>query len=250
MANNVVFKFGTKAKYDALAAKDVNTLYFLTDVLELWKGSELYGKGADATNLAAGLMSAADKAKLDGLDSTASDYVLTAGDGSIAITDVENGKSVKVKVSETEGNNLQLKADGLYVHVEPVALLSSAQVGTVTEANKPYDGAEVGDKYVDFALNDEAGTHLYVPTTDMFDPYVGGDGVLIDGSKISVVVDQANANGLTVGPAGLSLGLASVDKAGAMSAVDKVALDTLVNDMSGVKESIQSLETALTWTEL
>lgn len=62
---NVIFKVGTKAQYNALETKDTNTLYWLTDVLELYKGEALYGTGAEATNLASGLMSAADKAKLD-----------------------------------------------------------------------------------------------------------------------------------------------------------------------------------------
>ena len=59
---NVIFKMGTKAQYDALVTKDANTLYWLSDVLELRKGDVLYGKGAEATALASGRMSAADQA--------------------------------------------------------------------------------------------------------------------------------------------------------------------------------------------
>lgn len=62
---NVIFKQGTRAQYNAISVKDANTLYWLTDTLELFKGEVLYGKGAEATALASGLMSAADKAKLD-----------------------------------------------------------------------------------------------------------------------------------------------------------------------------------------
>lgn len=39
---NVLFKHGTYAQYKALEVKDANTLYFLTDVKELYKGSDLY----------------------------------------------------------------------------------------------------------------------------------------------------------------------------------------------------------------
>lgn len=42
MAYNVQFKFGTKAKYDAITTKDSNTLYFL-DNGQLYKGNKLYG---------------------------------------------------------------------------------------------------------------------------------------------------------------------------------------------------------------
>ena len=41
---DVLFYYGTKAKYDALETKDSGTLYFLTDTLQLFKGSEEYTK--------------------------------------------------------------------------------------------------------------------------------------------------------------------------------------------------------------
>ena len=46
---NVIFKQGTRAQYDAIATKDSNTLYWLSDTQELFKGDVLYGKGAEAT---------------------------------------------------------------------------------------------------------------------------------------------------------------------------------------------------------
>lgn len=64
---NVIFKRGTKAQFNAIEAKDSNTLYWLQDVQELWMGDKLFGIGAEATAELAGLMSAEDKAKLDEL---------------------------------------------------------------------------------------------------------------------------------------------------------------------------------------
>lgn len=39
---NVIFKVGTKALFDALEQKDTNTLYWLEDVQELYKGNLLF----------------------------------------------------------------------------------------------------------------------------------------------------------------------------------------------------------------
>lgn len=64
---NVIFKVGTKAAYDALTTKDENTLYWLSDSQEIYKGSVLYAVGREATDTLAGLLSAEDKAKLDSL---------------------------------------------------------------------------------------------------------------------------------------------------------------------------------------
>ena len=45
MANNVIFKVGTRDLYNALEQKDTNTLYWLTDVKEIRKGEDLFGEG-------------------------------------------------------------------------------------------------------------------------------------------------------------------------------------------------------------
>jgi len=65
---NVIFKVGTKALFDALEQKDTNTLYWLEDVQELYKGNLLFATGKTASETAAGLMSLADKQKLDSID--------------------------------------------------------------------------------------------------------------------------------------------------------------------------------------
>lgn len=42
--NDVKFLYGTKANYDTLSTKNTDTLYFLTDTLQIFKGSEEYTK--------------------------------------------------------------------------------------------------------------------------------------------------------------------------------------------------------------
>ena len=42
--NEVKFLYGTKANYETLQTKDSNTLYFLTDTLQIFRGSEEYTK--------------------------------------------------------------------------------------------------------------------------------------------------------------------------------------------------------------
>lgn len=42
--SNINFLYGTKANYEALTTKDINSLYFLTDTLQIFKGTEEYTK--------------------------------------------------------------------------------------------------------------------------------------------------------------------------------------------------------------
>lgn len=111
---NVTFKQGKKKQYDALTIKDSNTLYWLEDTRELYKGEVLYATGVEATTLASGLMSAADKAKLNALSSggTAS---LTAVDSSVILSTGEKGTAIGVQISKAKGNALALKEDGIFV---------------------------------------------------------------------------------------------------------------------------------------
>lgn len=212
MAANVIFKVGTKAQYDALMSHDGNTLYWLTDVQELRKGDDMYGKGIAATDEVQGLLSAEDKAQLDKLIESGI-MNLAPADASIAIRDEEGKKKIGVQLSGETGNILSLKDGGLFVpSPEIVALpeysvekmgtaaegyaatyrlkkivdevptyvgdeinipkdlvVKSGSVKTVTVDDEPYDGARVGDTYIDLELNDEEGTHIYIPTKGIID---------------------------------------------------------------------------------
>ena len=59
--NKVTFKKGTSEEYNALSAKDENTIYWLTDTQEVYIGDHKYGSGLAATASLSGLMSPQDK---------------------------------------------------------------------------------------------------------------------------------------------------------------------------------------------
>ncbi len=180
---NVIFKQGTRAQYDAIAVKDSHTLYWLTDTLELFKGDVFYGKGAEATTLASGLMSAADKAKLDMLASGGA-AGLTAVDASVILGVGEGGTTIGVQVSKEEGNALALKDDGLFVSspAEAVEFVIERQADTeggfaATYKLKRIAGAEetyIGDEInipKDLVL--QSGSLETVAETNQ--PYIGAE---------------------------------------------------------------------------
>lgn len=114
---NVKFYFGTQDKYDALLERNALALYFIEDTQRLYKGDVLIATGANATSMAAGLMSAEDKIKLDELVASQGKANLSAVDGSIVITDVDGGKSIGVAISTQKDNALTVVNDGLFVPV-------------------------------------------------------------------------------------------------------------------------------------
>lgn len=269
---NVIFKQGTRAQYDAITVKDANTLYWLTDTQELLKGEVLYGKGAEATALASGLMSAADKAKLDAL-STGGSVGLSAVDASVVLGSDESGTTtIGVQVSKESGNALELKSDGLFVsptgastdiefsieaqetpengysatyklkrtegdtstyvgdaiNIPKDAVLTGGTYRIVEISDTPYTGAEVGDPYVDLVVANTENSHIYIPLKGLVDTVAAGDGISVTNNTVSIKLDAVNTNGLTVGTDGLSLAEATTTTAGAMSASDKAALNSVV----------------------
>lgn len=129
-------------------------------------------------------------------------------------------------------------------------LVKSATLETVTTADVPYQGAVVGDKYIDFVINakdaSETAEHIYLPVNDLIDVYNAGNGLALDSSTntFSVTVDSSNANGLSVGANGLALGVATDSVAGAMSAADHAQFTTDSTKLSGI--SAQANKTTVT----
>ena len=150
-------------------------------------------------------------------------------------------------------------ANRIEIDIPKDFLVKSATVETVATADAPYQGAAVGDKYLDFVINskenDDTASHVYLPVQDLVDVYTSGDGIDVNGENVIsiklrmsgndadsglafdangnlyIAIDPNNANGLAITAAGLKLALAQASTngvggaAGAMSAADKEKLD-------------------------
>ena len=119
---------------------------------------------------------------------------------------------------------------GEKINIPKDFLVNSADILEVETADDPYEGAQVGDLYIDFVVNsknaDDTATHIYLPVNELVDAYTGGNGIEVSAQNlISAKIDTANANGLAVTAAGFKLNLATASTAGAMSAADKAKLD-------------------------
>lgn len=230
--DNILFKIGTRARFDEIVNKDSSTLYWLSDTHELYKGDILYGMGHEATTAMAGLMSAGDKLKLDSLadGSSMAEYAIEKQETPNA------GCAATYKLKKTLDGTTTYVGDD--INLMENVMLQGGTVGTVTTADVPYDGAQVGDIYIDLTLNDDANTHIYIPANDMISEYVAGNGISISGHTVSLAIDDSNANGLSVSLNGLALALATESSAGAMSAEDKASLASAITDITSIKDSI------------
>jgi hypothetical protein len=142
------------------------------------------------------------------------------------------------------------------IEIPAYSVLQGGTLETVQIDGQPYEGAKAGDPYLDLVLSDTENQHIYVPAKGLVDIYLPGSGIAISNNVVSIELDEANANGLTLTDSGLGLALATEDSPGAMSAADKRALDN-VADWSDVSDQVDELQdtlddikSALTWQEM
>lgn len=162
-------------------------------------------------------------------------------DSNYATTSDVNNKFSEVpqySISETETQEGFLKSyvllkDGVQagttINIPKDLVVESGSVETVTEPNIPYEGAVVGDKYINLVLNDSSSSSIYIPVKELVDIYTAGQGINInDNNEISVRINSQQSNGLSANENGLSLALVTNSTAGAMSAENLITLGNCV----------------------
>lgn len=279
---NVLFKVGTRAQFDAIVTKSETTLYWLSDTQQLYKGDVLFGIGALATQSAAGLLSPEDKKKLDELVSGGVSG-LSPVDGTIVLTDDENGgKKIGVAISDQSGNALVAVEGGLFVasvDLTDVQNRLTAVEGSIAQLQEDiiggirYKGAvatkdelpadakqgdlyEVTDDGSEWCYN---GEKWFEYGSAHFTP-VAGKGIQVNGNEIAVNIAE-ESHGLVAVDGALSINLATAESDGAMSAVDKAALDALValgiadnyatkTEVQAISDKVTSAEESFTWGEM
>lgn len=204
-SNNVRFyQVSTKAKFDALLVKDSLALYWIEETKELYKGSILFGTGSEASEKAAGLLSAADYIELKKL--------IAAGQNLIPVATIEVAGKVKAseEIAVAEDGKMSLvavpltKVTGLEARLEAIEKAAVGGIhyrGTVlTYEDLPTEGLMQGDLYEvsstgkEYCWNGEAwfeyGSSHFVP--------VEGAGINVNGSEISIKLSDVEKNILRV----------------------------------------------------
>lgn len=136
----------------------------------------------------------------------------------------ENGFAMSYKLKRTVDGESTYVGDAINIANDMV--LQSATLETVSEANMPYAGAEIGDPYIDMAFNDALNSHIYIPVKGLVDTYTAGNGIEIVDNKISVKIAE-NSHGLVAVNGAMSMVLATAERDGSMSKEDKVFIDSI-----------------------
>lgn len=131
------------------------------------------------------------------IDEVASQSAGGVGSKTIFVEDKSASQSVYAKVYEiyqcaTQAEESASTLRGT-INIPKDLFIKSASVETVTVADEPYEGAEVGDKYIDIEVQNQT-DHIYVPCNSLVDEYTAEQGA----TQIQLVIDSNNVISATV----------------------------------------------------
>ncbi len=118
----------------------------------------------------------------------------TITDKTAAITYTAPEYTLKsITAGDGMASSYQLTKDGTAVgdtiNIPLDQVLDSAEIKTVTDVDTPYDGAAVGDKYIEFLFQNS--DPQYLPVQDLVDVYTGSEYIDIDSSN-EISLDYTN----------------------------------------------------------
>lgn len=176
--------------------------------------------------------------EITGLISTEADARISADEElkknlSVTVEALENAEGQNLKTYVVKQGGVQV---GAKINIPKDFVVKNASVKICTENNKPVEGLNVGDKYIDLEVNVTEGTvtstHLYLPIKDMVDAYVGG-------TTTTVKVEIGSNNEIS---ASVIDGSISYDKLSS-DVTDK--FDTIDETLNGLRTDVNTISTDL-----
>ena len=137
-----------------------------------------------------------------------------------------------------DGSHAAAKKIGT-INIPKDMVISAAEVKTVTTPDVPYEGAEVGDKYIDITIANATQDHIYVPCKDLVDVYTGGDT-----AEVSVDITNNEVTATIVKVAATKIDYTQDETVGAaLTRLD--GADTVTGSVAKkIKDAVEDLDTA------
>ena len=100
-----------------------------------------------------------------------------------------NYEIVKLGSAESGASaSYQLQRDGevagVTINIPKDMVVSSGSVKVVESVNTPYEGAQVGDVYIDLVIANSSSDHLYIPANKFVDNYTGSTYITVSEGRV------------------------------------------------------------------
>lgn len=252
-----------------VAVTESSTLYVLKNRDDVTNPESWVAVGGDVSADLAELTADVEELKTSKQDK------VVAGNG----IDISDGKTIAIKI-DPSGSGLEVGPDGLKAVIPEAAeytiavadspaegylksyelrkngekvgvtidipkdlVVTSGEVKTVEEANVPYEGAVIGDLYLQLTIANQE-TPVYIPVKSLTDVYTGSTYVSVDAGVISVKYDDLKNQINTDLVAPVSNKVTEIEgKVTALETTVGGEESGLVKDVSDLKASIESITT-------
>lgn len=238
----------------AIAEKDANDIITIHGVKQNDAAIAVGTTAANDVTLAkvAATGTAADVAVVDAAGKiTATDVEGALAELVDAIEDAEDASAVSIyeptSTSYAHVYEIYQGDDGTHdvtkkigtINIPKDMVISAAEVKTVTTPDVPYEGAEVGDKYIDITIANATQDHIYVPCKDLVDVYTGGDT-----AEVSVDITNNEVTATIIKIAATKIDYTQDETVGAaLTRLD--GADTVTGSVAKkIKDAVESLDTA------
>ena len=124
-------------------------------------------------------------------------------DDEISKIEIPDYSIIETTVTEGYSKTYSLTKDGtevgVKINIPKDLVVNKGSVKVVATAGTPYEGAVVGDKYLDIELNDPTQDHIYIPVKELVDVYTAGGGIEISADNVIKSKNSNLINGSAVG---------------------------------------------------
>ena len=197
---------------------------------------------------------------VNNLESDRTDAALSAAQGkalAAAISNIKVPGYDLIRLSEATSGysaSYQLQKDGVgigaVIDIPKDLVVSAGSVKEVTVANNPYEGAVVGDLYIELVLANNASDSIYIPANKLVDKYAGSDYITVSGTTISLnyntVLNQIKADlGINSGDISTLNSLVSTLSGNVNEVSSKVDLLTSQIDNKADKSDINNINSLI-----
>lgn len=164
---------------------DGNTIYFLEQAREIHVGDVVI-----ANNLSGQIPQFIINGNPNGnyisnavFDSTTN--ILTLTKSTLPEYTITRQQTAETEYSATYSLFKDNVLTGDKINIPKDMVIESGELKYVEEPDVPYEGAEVGDPYIDFVIANSDNQHLYVPVKDLVDTYTAGTHITITNNVIN-----------------------------------------------------------------
>lgn len=215
---------------------DGNTIYFMEQAKEIHVGDVVIARNISGEIPTIIVNGDANGNYVSNAVWDASTNTLTLTKATLPTYTIAKQQSAETGYSATYALLKDNVVTGDKINIPKDMVIESGELKYVETPDVPYEGAQVGDPYIDFVIANSGNQHLYVPVKDLVDTYTAGTHIVISNNVISHDIQGTDVST----DLGTDLPVPASGQTGAIHVSGQVEYDALGHVISVADKNIYS----------